>query len=64
MFAIRATSLSKISFKDIVQRLKETETGLAKLAEGELDIARVIGNTRLKPRKRTGKKDIECYRCY
>ena len=51
MFAIRATSLSKISFKDIVQRLKETETGLAKLAEGELDIARVIGNTRLKPRK-------------
>ena len=74
MFALKAAGLSKMSFDDVVQRLKEIETSLrrsdvsgmenlARAASQRHDVAAKAQNGR----GRRGKKDrskVECYRCH
>jgi hypothetical protein len=44
VFALKAAGVSKISFDDIVQRLKETEIGLNKIPEKDINLARTVGH--------------------
>ena len=62
VFALKAAGLSKISFEDMVQRLKETESSLSRRLSGEPDLARAAGGSQLKPQK--DKKNVECFRCH
>jgi hypothetical protein len=44
VFALKAAGVSKISFDDMVQRLKETEIGLNKIPEKDINLARAVGH--------------------
>ena len=77
VFALKAAGLSKMSFDDVVQRLKEIETSLRSEVSRIENIARAAkqrpdsvekaqnGRRSDQPRKgRSGKRNVECYHCH
>lgn len=64
VFALRAAGLSKMTFDDIVQRLKEVELSLEKEGDSE-NLARIArGKSYPKSRPRRDLSTVECYRCH
>jgi hypothetical protein len=64
VFALRAAGLSKMSFDDVVQRLKEVELSLNKDGDSE-NLARIArGKSHPKSKSRRDLSTVECYRCH
>ena len=76
VFALKAAGLSKITFDDMVQRPKETETGLkgldlsqgenmARAARRRHDSARNAQSSQGRPQRgQSDKKEVECFHCH
>jgi hypothetical protein len=70
VFALKAAGVSKISFDNMIQRLKETEISLNKILKKEINLARAVGyrhdrgrkqeSNRLR-RQQRDRRDIECH---
>lgn len=76
VFALKAAGLSKITFDDMVQRLKEVETAMKGQTDSSQDLARFAGRKgQHQPRKTqnrnqgdqtptTNRRTIKCYHCH
>jgi hypothetical protein len=72
VFALKAAGLARITFDDMVQRLREVETAMSGPLESSQDQARYTGrrntknprNIRNDQRHQKSRADIECYHCH